>query len=315
MISLAIQRDAVRFGDRFVVRFERTLRVPDDGTRYPLPPGLGRFEVHNVSDYPAVPSEWRSHDAVFITMYQSEALWLSFDSAPWKPSAVTIGVGGINAISGEAWPGELHDAPQNYLVCPPQLWLDGINAGREFVRQFVAVPLGHGVTVEGQLTGREVQGGLQIRVYDPIPGRFPDTAPPQHGRPSGALSSVGMGVVPGGQIDQKILQDPYGLDTWDRHRHGTLIVHLLNTEQYLAVTGRRPPPPPIDARTYTEHGFPWFRLYEEAPDVAPSDTLSTLRSLRELGDESMATGETSVEVRPSQLIELEKRGKRPPKRS
>jgi len=40
--------------------------------------------------------------------------------------------------------------------------LDGINAGQGFIRQFVAIPLGSGVTVEAQLTGKEEQGGIEV---------------------------------------------------------------------------------------------------------------------------------------------------------
>ena len=89
-----------------------------------------------------------------------------------------IGIGGINAVSGGAWEEGLSADPQNYLVCPDQLWLDGINAGKELIRQFVAMPLGSGTTVEAQLTGREEVGGIQIRVFEPKPGRFPDRPPP-----------------------------------------------------------------------------------------------------------------------------------------
>ena len=37
---------------------------------------------------------------------------------------------------------------QNYCALPKQLWLDGINCGDGYVRQFVAMPLGKGYTVE-----------------------------------------------------------------------------------------------------------------------------------------------------------------------
>ena len=221
MLKLATETDHVRFGERFTLRFERTIRVPDDGRTYPLPPGLGRFEIHRVDEYrDRVPPQWRDRGGVFIAMYQAEALWLSFDAAPWKPSAVTVGVGRINALTGGPWPGTLDASPQNYVVCPPQLWLDGINAGHEFVRQFVAMPLGRGATVEGQITGTEAHGGLQVRVFDPKPGRFPDEGPASRrglGRPPWMASSSGatMGFVPGGQIDQKVLADPYGVETWD----------------------------------------------------------------------------------------------------
>jgi hypothetical protein len=66
---------------------------------------------------------------VFIPMYQREALWLAFEAAPWKPNAAKIGVGRINALSGEPWDEQLHDDPQDYIVCPDQPWLDGTNVG------------------------------------------------------------------------------------------------------------------------------------------------------------------------------------------
>ena len=37
---------------------------------------------------------------------------------------------------------------QNYCVLPKQPWLDGINYGDGYIRQFVAMPLGKGYTVE-----------------------------------------------------------------------------------------------------------------------------------------------------------------------
>jgi len=310
MLPVTIERDAVRFGERFTVRFERTLRVPDDGSTYPLPPGLGRFEVHSVEEYSrTVPPHWREAGGVFISLYQAEALWLSFDAAPWKPSAVTVGVGHINAVSGREWPGTLSDSPQNYLVCPPQLWLDGINAGSGFVRQFVAMPIGLGVTTEGQLTGVEAHGGLQIRVYDPKPGRFPDSPPPElhpdtaRGAPDQALSFTSMGFAPGGRIEQKVIADEHGLETWDPHRFGTLTIHVLNSVQYRAVTGREPPSTPVDARTYTDYGFPWFRLYDEHRDVPPADPLANLASIGELSGLDAGAG-APVDLSPSQIVDL-----------
>ena len=42
----------------------------------------------------------------------------------------------------------------------------------------LAVPLGRGETIEAQRTGAERFGGIQLVVYEPRPGRFPDEAPP-----------------------------------------------------------------------------------------------------------------------------------------
>jgi hypothetical protein len=317
MSSIAIDRDAVRFGDRFTLRFERTLRVPDDGRRYPLPPGLGRFRVHSVDDYrDRVPAHWRDSGGVFMAMYQSEALWLSFDAAPWKPSAVMVAVGRINALTGGPSPGPLQASPQNYLVCPPQLWLDGINAGDSFVRQFVAMPLGRGMTVEGQITGVELHGGLQVSVFDPRPGRFPDTPPRGAERrrapPSMAAAdeAPAMGFAPGGQIDQKLLVDPYGVDIWLPDPVGTLTVHVLNSAQYAAVTGHAPPEPPVSASTYAEHGFPWFQLYDEGPGIPASEALAQLASLATFDP----TAAGKARIRPSiiRTIGRSRRGRRTP---
>jgi hypothetical protein len=145
MLRVSIEADRVRVGPRFAVHYQRTLRIPDDGKTYPLPPGLGPFPVHRVRDYAdRVPASWKEHGGVFLPMYQREALWLAFDAAPWKPNAVQVGVGGVNAVSGEAWDERLRADPQNYLVCPEQPWLDGINTGDGRVRQFVAMPLAPG---------------------------------------------------------------------------------------------------------------------------------------------------------------------------
>jgi hypothetical protein len=62
---------------------------------------LDAFPIHRVEDYSdRVPTAWREHGGVFIPMYQREALWLAFGGAYWKPNAVKIGVGKINAVSG-----------------------------------------------------------------------------------------------------------------------------------------------------------------------------------------------------------------------
>jgi hypothetical protein len=36
---------------QLTIGFKRTLRIPDDGKDYPLPPGLGRFPMKHVDDF------------------------------------------------------------------------------------------------------------------------------------------------------------------------------------------------------------------------------------------------------------------------
>ncbi|GAA2935551.1 hypothetical protein [Streptomyces enissocaesilis] len=150
------------------VRFVRTLRLPEKGT-HPLPPGLGDFPLRRVEDYAGtVPREWSARGGVMLPVYLREAMWLSFAGTA-EPGALQVGVGKVCAVSGRQWSGRLSRNPQNYLVLPRQPWLDGINSGRGTVRQFVAVPLGTGATVEGQVTGEEKWGGLQLQAW-PLKG-------------------------------------------------------------------------------------------------------------------------------------------------
>lgn len=142
------------------VEFQRTLRVPDDGKNYPLPPGLGRFPVCLVDDFPdTVPSSWLERGGVILPMYQSEAMWVWFSSESSPkfheyPFALKIAAGKINAVTGDRWVDQLDGGPQDYVVVPTQPWLDGYCVAKGVVRQFVAMPLGAGYTAEEQITAK-----------------------------------------------------------------------------------------------------------------------------------------------------------------
>jgi len=322
-LAVKLEHDAVQIGD-LRVTFHRTLRIPDDGRRYPLPPSLGRFPVCRVEDYvDRVPASWLEHGGVFLPMYQREAMWLSFDSdRSWRPQALKVAVGMVNAVSGEPWSQRIDDE-QDYLVCPPQPWLDGIKSEDGIIRQFVAMPLGMGYTVEGQLTGEERFGGIQLIAFDPRDGTF--TEPREHvvrqldlaagdemfdaAMPSSAspppslgkfmlpanrarahrrLESAGaeMGLGAGGRMEQQVYPDPYGAHTWDTERFGRVYVHIVNSQMFEDITGRQPPASPISAQTYAEHGYPWFDLYDEhLGDVPASDILAGVKSVSEIDSE------------------------------
>ncbi|GDY67743.1 hypothetical protein SAV14893_071360 [Streptomyces avermitilis] len=162
--TVRIDGNTLRLPGGVQVRFIRTLRLPETGT-HELPPGLGEFPVRRVEDYPdTVPAAWRSRGGVMLPVYLREAMWLSFAGTS-EPAALQVGVGKVCAVSGKPWSSRLTRDPQNYVVLPRQPWLDGINSGKGTVRQFVAVPLGLGATVEGQVTGEEVWGGVQLQSF------------------------------------------------------------------------------------------------------------------------------------------------------
>lgn len=295
MLKIKVKHDTLFFGKSFALNFQRTLRIPDDGKTYPLPPGLGAFPVCQVKDYEArVPGNWLEYGGVFIPMYQREALWISFQYRSWKPNAVKVAVGQVNAVSGQPWSQELAPGEDDYMVCPPQPWLDGINAGEGYIRQFVAMPLGRGYTVEAQVTGEERFGGIQIIVYEPKPGRFPDRAPIGRndmwglGMASGITRSAKaeMGLAAGGKMKQKIYPDPHGIETWDQENYGRAYVHIVNSAMYREITGQEPPPTPVSAKAYAQYNLPWFDLYDESlDDISAPKILEKVKSVKELDEE------------------------------
>lgn len=294
MLKVKITEERIFIGERFSVSFQRTLRVPESARLSKLPPGFGPLPIRRVADYMGrTPKAWNA-DGAFLPLDEREAMWLSFNAASWKPTAVKVGVGGINAISGEVWDHALRDQPQDYLVCPPQLWLDGINAGENFIRQFIAVGLGQGYTVESQVTDGPDTGGIRIKAFDPKARIFPDQPPPKSPLsgvmyspvPSPGASELGVGA--GGKIEQRIYPDPYGVDVWDSGNSGEVLLYLTNHELYQKITGLKAPPSPVSAPAYTEHGLGlWFELADESlGDIAAPKKLADIKSARDLDSES-----------------------------
>ncbi|KAF8837956.1 hypothetical protein BDN67DRAFT_132714 [Paxillus ammoniavirescens] len=154
------------------MRFHRTIRVPDNDKTHALPPDMGPFKLFNVGASSAtLPESVLAKGGAFISMYQREAMWMSFRAKSrhgnQNPLAVKISVGGVNALTG--LPQNVSaKGKQDYLPIggkDGQQWLDGISTSPGVGRQFVAMPLGKGYTIEGQVTGAENVGGVQIDVF------------------------------------------------------------------------------------------------------------------------------------------------------
>ncbi|MFD4137631.1 hypothetical protein [Streptomyces sp. NPDC058572] len=193
--AVRIDGNSLLLGGSVRIRFIRTLRLPESGT-HPLPPGLGEFPVRRVEDHPGtVPAEWLARGGVMLPVYLREAMWLSF-AGTHEPAALQVGVGKVCAVSGERWSGRLGRRPQNYLVLPRQPWLDGINSGKGTVRQFVAVPLGLGATVEGQITGEETTGGVQLQAFSPTGQALAAWRAEQEARARAAVPPPWPGAAP-----------------------------------------------------------------------------------------------------------------------
>ncbi|ARP68797.1 hypothetical protein LK07_02340 [Streptomyces pluripotens] len=310
-VGARIDGNTLRLPGGVAVRFIRTLRLPETGT-HPLPPGLGEFPVRRVADYgDTVPEEWRTRGGVMLPMYLREAMWLSFAGTS-EPAALQVGVGKVCAVSGEPWSDRLSQNPQNYVVLPRQPWLDGINSGKGTVRQFVAVPLGLGATVEGQVTGEEVWGGVQLRSFPlrkdvlaelrrrererrererstaqgglygaamPMMASAPDASPrPPAGGAAPRRRAAAMGLGVGGSMRQEVYRDDRPLSDWSEEPAGRVFVHLVTPPDWRRITGEAPPSSPVDRAAYTRAGLPWYDYYDaDAADLAPAETLQPVK--------------------------------------
>ena len=262
------------------VEFQRTLRVPDDNQDYPLPAGLGQFPLYPVDDYP-VSAAWVKHGGIFLPMYQSEAMWINFDSSSGYPFAVKIAAGKINAITGCAWSNDLSPELQDYVVLPDQEWLDGFSVTENVVRQFVAMPLGEGVTAEEQVSGKAEWGGLQLIFYPMKAKEYRRLSKRSDNclKESELYSKNEMGLAPGGRINQEIAEDSYEFDVWDTSVSSRCFVHLLNSEVHHKVTGQAPPTEPITPEQYADAGIPWFDYYIGGNSLPGSAILANMDGL------------------------------------
>lgn len=294
--------DAVHPDAKTTIEFQRTLRIPDDGRDYPLPAGLGRFPLRYIEDHAdALPADWVSRGGVMLPMWRTEALWLNFRPADY-PYAVKIAAGKRCAVTGGEFTMELHDDPQDYVVVPSQRWLDGFSVGNDRIRQFVAMPLGAGYTVEEQLSGTAEWGGLQIVTYPLRADRwetilaaraaaatrtlgaarsFSASAPMELGS---ATRSAALGMAAGGLMRQTIHRDTHGLGAWDTNARRRVFVHLLDSQVWRAVTGQEPTTTPPTVTEYEANGIPWFDLNEAGGGAGGGPDADKIKPVSEIAD-------------------------------
>lgn len=282
------------------ITLQRTIRIPNGRTPATLPPGLGALPVYKVSDYRASCPELWEDDGVFVPMHDREATWLSFHLVGTNPRALLIGAGNVNAITGQKLTNKLQ-SPQNYVVVPPQPWLDGWKDTDDIIYQFCATEYkgGEGLTVGEQILGEESNtGGIGIAVYAPkdkdlsthkpfhefpVKGAY-DQALWDSGASWGKVSYAAaatlsvdvpkvasrsafteMGLGKAGRITQKVYPDPHGLDAWEDEPEAVMAIYLVNAKSFEEITGLKAPELPPSIQQYQG---PYFQL----PDQQMEDT-------------------------------------------
>ena len=112
-------------------------------------------------------------------------------------------------------------------------------------------------------------------------------------------------------MKQEIYDDPYGLDAWDQRHPSRCFVMIVNSAQWMAITGERPPTSRPAARSYTEAGLPWFDYY--GGDVAAVDGaekfqgIASVAKIAEQKGTPIADNET---INPPHVIDLANGGVR-----
>jgi hypothetical protein len=254
--SQSLQFDAP--GTSVEVQFERTLRVPNDGKTYNLPPGLGSFDLTSVTKHwKSVPAKWLADGGVFLPIYQREAMWLRFSG---DQALLRVAAGDINAISGKKWSGTSGAmqtaAAQDYCVLPHQPWLDGFRSGPEHVSQFVAMPVGRGYTVEEQVTGGS-SGGMLLEVIPLFEHREAAFVVSASTEPVSDIlrTPKELGLVPG-TILHCTLPDTY--------RDPTLQEYVEELREYADIPADRPLFLQVTYSDRCDHGMKYTRIQKES---------------------------------------------------
>jgi hypothetical protein len=265
---------------RLRIEFQRTLRIPDSERELPFLPGLGRFPIFPVGELVAQGrAPWLDSVEAMLPMYQSEAMWLSFQPsysvvhATFYPFAVKILAGRRDALTGRSWSNALHRNPQDYLVLREQSWLAGYSSGQGTAHQFVAVPFGNQQGNQKSAARTDYTGRLEIEVYPLRRSVFE-----RHfavNRWASLLDSASVRPLPhtdGEPESHAIASDSFDHRDWDREAKLGYSLHLANSLQWCAMTGSPPPSAPLSARMAAATA--------ESAGNAPASTYLPWRRLR-----------------------------------
>ena len=132
------------------------------------------------------------------------------------------------------------------------------------VPMYQAEAMGAGYSAEEQLTGEAQHGGLQIAVYPMQASSYEAMTEAYVEEPLYAAMPAPepeLGLAPGGLMRQEVYEDSHGFDAWDTSVRSRCFVHILNSVQFLGVTGGEPPQEPVSAQDYSAAGLPWFEYY------------------------------------------------------
>ena len=119
---------------------------------------------------------------------------------------------------------------------------------------------------------------------------------------------VEMGIGAGGRIKQQIIEDPYGVESWDETAFREVPIHIVNSAVYKQITGLEPPPSPITLAHYQACRIPWYSDYkEETPIASPAGIFKRVLSIGQI-ERSRGMKEVTEplhrEIRPEEILRI-----------
>jgi hypothetical protein len=188
--------------------------------------------------YGALPvaADPRAPAGVIVPLGGDDALWLGLlavdELRPVAVRAAALTPARIDAISGTLWKETLERAPQNYVVCPPQSALDGIQHGATRALQFARTAQAPGAVscerLEVIVLPADRAWSLPPAPQPPI--TRPLAAPTDEQAQPDEEERDAIGVR------QIVIADPFGPDTWTAPACAVSIA-LVTPEIFSELTG------------------------------------------------------------------------------
>ena len=259
------------------IKFERTMRLPDDDHTYELPTGLGQLPLRSVDDFPeTTPLSWIKRGGVVMPLNRSETLWIWFSSR--YRFAVKIKIGDMDALLNTPWNPGLQRQPQNYLVAPNAPW----EKDDEVARHLVAMPLhaeeANGEGIQFEITPMHAESVyrdenafllpptiqeffMRLIFASMISKQIDEMRRPHERREIEDVfeKSTEPALATG---RQKIPDDPYQLEEWDQANTVRCFVHACDPQAWRQITGMSAPYPPLTGTEYLNARIPWFDEYQ-----------------------------------------------------
>jgi hypothetical protein len=296
------------------IKFQRTMRIPNDRKTYALPTGLGQLPLRSIDDFPeTAPVSWMKKGGVIVPLHPSEALWIWFSSR--YCFAVKVGMGKTNALSGEPWVPNLQTEPQNYFLVPDPSGYEN----DEVIRRYVRVPLTTSDSADGPVAVSVEPGGIHLHVtpmraesYYKNEGGF--LLPP-------TIKEFFMKVIFASVISKELaeidrrhqqwgferpaaestetvieetacqenVKDQYEFSEWDQTQTVRCFVRTCSSIPWRQITGTDFPHPPLTAKDYQEAGIPWFDDYRDDGKPLPENSSITLNRIVRNGSTRRST--------------------------